>query len=1000
MLASGFTTRRGRRSAYIHYDKISREIKGRKGARLTALVAGGAIPDQFDFDVILEPSGTFVGTLNEDFAIESMVGDIFQLGNNSWRILKIESNTGKVRVADAQGQPPSIPFWFGEAPGRTKEVSYSVSRLRETISQLLEPIDLLTSGDEKITGKIMSKPIDYLVERMGVSNNVAEQITEYILLGKAAFGEVPSQQNIVMERFFDEAGDMHVVIHSPFGSRINKAWGLSLRKRFCKKFNFELQAAATEEAIIMSLGSTHSFPLNDVFHYLNAKTVEGVLIQALLDNPIFEIRWRWNASRALAVLRMRPGKKVPPQIQRMQSEDLIALIFPDQLACLENIAGEREVPEHPLVDETLKDCLHEAMDIRGLEQLLVKIKGREVNLIAKDLKEPSPFAQEILNAKPYAFLDPAGLEERRTRAVSSRRWIDAKEASELGQLDNTAIDSVKAEAWPQASNEDELYDALVLSGYILEEEGLLNHWKELFDSLQEKGKATILCNENGCWWIAADWFPIFRDEIEDKQIDPALEIPESVINALSKLSDPIREIIRGRFEVVGPIVEEDFINSSPFTTSQVQQAIAALEGEGFIMQGQFTPYTSEKEWCERRLLARIHRYTLKKLRKEIEPVTAAQYMNFLFHWQGVITAGDKNGSLSLLKILEQLEGYQAAAAAWESDILPARLHQYEFTWLDQLCLSGKIQWTCTPRLKTSDHSRGPIKSTKLSLIRRNEFAFWNQFFNQSNDEIEFSRNAKTCLEFLQNSGACFFDQIVEGTGLFESQVEDSIKELVGNGIVTSDSYAGLRALLLPAKFKSKKRRLNDSVFSMESAGRWSILKKTEIDRDLLSDENLEKIARQLLKRYGIVFRRLEKIEKLQIPWRAFVRVLRRMEARGTIRGGRFIEGIWGEQFALPDAIPLLRKIRKPAINGKRKPVVINATDPANLTSILTPSLKVSTIQGNRIMFYEGIPIGVKSGDEIIIYGNPTEFSDWELENMLVRKIFPKALQGYLGKVIY
>ncbi|MEZ4272474.1 MAG: DEAD/DEAH box helicase [Myxococcota bacterium] len=418
MLADGFTTRRGRRGAHIHYDGVNDRIRGRRGARLAALISGGAIPENADYRVEVDPESTFVGTINEDFAIESMPGDIFQLGNNAWQILKVQN--GVVRVRDAQGQPPTIPFWLGEAPARTDELSRAVSQLRSDVEDAL--------GDQRRIDRAAAM----LAQDVSVSPEIATQIVDYLAATRDVLGVIPSQKNIVIERFFDEAGGMQMVIHSPFGGRINRGWGLALRKRFCRSFNFELQAAANEDAIVLSLGETHSFPLDDVFAFLDTKTVRDVLVQALLDAPMFQTRWRWNTNRALAVLRRRQGKKVPANIQRMEAEDLISVVFPDSLACLENIAGERQIPEHPLVQQTIKDCLIEAMDIDGLVALLGKIDRREIQCTAKDVPEPSPAAHEIINVRPYAFLDDAPLEERRTRAVILRRGLDTAKELDLG----------------------------------------------------------------------------------------------------------------------------------------------------------------------------------------------------------------------------------------------------------------------------------------------------------------------------------------------------------------------------------------------------------------------------------------------------------------------------------------------------------------------------------------------------------------------------------------
>jgi ATP-dependent Lhr-like helicase len=329
MTAEGFSTRRGRRAALVHHDEVNHVVRGRRGSRLLAQTSGGAIPEVADYRVVLEPEETFIGTLNEDFAIESMAGDIFQLGNASWRVLQVAAGT--VRVADAKGSPPNIPFWFGEAPARSDELSRAVSDLRADIELMI------AAHDRKALG-------DWLISETGLSEPAAEQAIEYLVEGRRVLGVIPTQQTLILERFFDESGGMQLVLHAPFGSRINKAWGLALRKRFCRQFNFELQAAATEEAVLLSLGPQHSFPLSDVFRYLHPETVRDVLVQAFLDAPVFQTRWRWNTTVALAVPRSRGGRKVAPQVQRMLADDLMAAVFPDAAACLENIPGDRRSP--------------------------------------------------------------------------------------------------------------------------------------------------------------------------------------------------------------------------------------------------------------------------------------------------------------------------------------------------------------------------------------------------------------------------------------------------------------------------------------------------------------------------------------------------------------------------------------------------------------------------------------------------------------------------------
>jgi ATP-dependent Lhr-like helicase len=1002
MLAEGFTTRKGRRGAYLHHDIVNEKLRGRKGARLTALTSGGAIPDNFDFDVIQEPSNIFIGTLNEDFAIESLPGDIFQLGNTSYRILRIEN--GKVRVEDAAGQPPSLPFWLGEAPGRTLELSFAVSRLRDEISEKLG--DLIDLKKEEVSDQPPKedwkfKAMEWLTQEIGISEPAADQLVAYLAMAKVALGVIPSQKTLVLERFFDEVGDMHVVVHAPFGSRLNRAWGLSLRKRFCKQFNFELQAAATEDAIVLSLGSTHSFALEEVFSYLKPKTVRDILIQAMLDSPMFGVRWRWNASRALAVLRRRAGDKVPPQIQRMNSEDLVALIFPDQLACFENIQGEREVPDHPLVNQTIHDCLTEAMDIEELEKLLCDIESKKIELVAKDLREPSPLAQEILNARPYAFLDDAPLEERRTRAVQNRSWLDPSEATDLAKLDIAAINAVKQEAWPQVENLDELHDALVLLGFMTFEEGKTGDgnmsWEIYFDELVKDKRAAVLTTaENKKLWMAVERLPQLQQVYPEASFNPPLNIHERHVRQSWTREAALVEIIRGRMESAGPITAKEIAQAANLPVSQIDMALLALENEGFIFRGQFTPDTQEQEWCERRLLSRIHRYTLQRLRKEIEAVSSADFMRFLFSWQGLDHKPEGIGSLE--EVLKQLEGFEAPAAAWEGDILPARVADYEHTWLDLSCLSGKTVWGRF-RIKNGNgkKSLNPVKTTPIMLVSRSNKERWQMLKEKVDmDEFNFSHEAMKVYKFLLERGACFFDEIVEKTKLFKVQTEDAIGELVASGLLTSDSYTGLRSLLVPSKYRLNGSR-KSAAFTMEQAGRWSLLGEGSSDEEDSQDEYIEMVARLLLKRYGVVFRKIADHENISPPWRDLVRFYRRMEARGEVRGGRFVDGVWGEQFALAEAVAKIRSVKKEEAKGTL--VCISAADPLNLQGVITPGKKIPSYSGNRILYRDGIPVAAYESEEINFLVTVDNSEKWELQNALIRRNVSPKLRPYLGKGI-
>ena len=982
MLADGFTTRRGRRGAYIHHDRVNNRLRARRGARLVAVTNGGAIPDQFDYDVILQPEGHFIGSLNEDFAFESLPGDIFQLGNTSYRMLKIEQ--GRVFVEDAKGEPPNIPFWFGEAPGRSDELSYSVSRFRQELDQYLE------QGSEQT--------IHWLTEQHQLSASAAQQLVEYLAAAKAALSVLPNQNTIIFERFFDETGDMHLVIHSPYGSRINRAWGLSLRKRFCRKFNFELQAAAMEDSIVLSLGATHSFPLEEVANYLNSETVRDILVQALLDAPMFPTHWRWNANIALAVPRNRNGKKVPAYFQRNDAEDLVSVVFPDQLACFENIAGNREVPDHPLVNQTIHDCLTDLMDIEGLESLLRRIKQGEVSILCKDLNGPSPLSQAILNARPYAFLDDAPAEERRTLAVQQRRFADPQSASELAHLDPAAIERVKKEAWPEPRDADELHDALVLLGFVTEKEmatftrgNTTSH--AYLDTLIAEQRVTqgTLADDHKIW-IAAERLHEVQLLFPACKTIPDITAITDNKNQHYQRDDALRELVRSRLEGLGPITANQLASSIALDASDINQALLALEQEGFAIRGNFTSNTphnaQEQEWCDRRLLARIHRYTIKSLRNEIKPVSISDFIQFLFHWHHLYDKVESKDAL--LDIVEQLEGFSIPAAAWESEIFPARMSFYLPDWMDGLCNSGRINWMRISSSNSSTKGKAtPISITPIALMLRAHSKAW---LNKSdNDSSNLPANAQTLFNLLKHKGALFFDDLVNDSNLLRSQVETALGQLVAKGLVTSDSYIGLRALITPSNRRpgfGSRRRLNSNALNIEDAGRWTLINNhNEDDNSHLSVEHIAKI---ILKRYGVVFRKLLERENNLPSWRELLYVYRRMEARGEIRGGRFVEGFSGEQFAVPDAVSLLRKAHQ---NTEQDLVVISAVDPLNLTGVILPGPRVTTSNKNKILFRNGKPLAISKNGQVEYLEEMNQALQWQVQTTLVKKHNPSQVMA-------
>jgi ATP-dependent Lhr-like helicase len=883
MVADGFATRRGRRGALVHRDEVNSKVRGRRGSRLLAITSGGAIPEVADYRVLLEPEDTFIGTLNEDFAIESMAGDIFQLGNASWQVVQVGS--GFVRVADAKGAPPNIPFWVGEAPARSDELSRAVSDLRAEIDT-----------------------VDRLVEETGMPEAAAHEVISYLTEARQCLGAMPTQDTIVLERFFDESGGMQLVLHAPFGSRINKAWGLALRKRFCRQFNFELQAAATDDALLLSLGPQHSFPLADVFLYLHPATARDVLVQAFLDAPVFQTRWRWNTTISLAIPRNRNGRKIPPQLQRAMSDDLMAAVFPDAAACLDNIPGDREIPDHPLVNQTVRDCLEEAMDFDGLARVLERIHRGEIECIARDTPEPSPLSHEIVNAKPYAFLDDAPLEERRTQAVYTGR---------SGALDNSAIQRVRDEERPDPRDADELHDALLTVGFLTDEE----IEPELMDSLVAARRAGRVQG----LWVAAERLPeVLAVHPQKVNFSP----PPSRSRTWTR-EEAIVELLRGRLTIVGPTTAAALGASLGISEREADAALLALESEGVVLRGTFE---GPNEWCDRRLLARIHRYTLNRLRAEIEPVSPADFTRFLFSWQHVTSK--LAGVDGLRTIIAQLDGFQVPVNAWERHILPARIDRYEPSMLDMLCLTGEIGWAKL--------------STGIALFPREHAEAWLT----EASPIALSNAAQEILDTLRTRGASFLKH------------DEALDELVAAGLVTSDGFAGRH-------------------------GRWSLLGGAQPTAAAIEIQ-----AMAFLRRYGIIFRRLLTREPNAAPWRELARVYRRMEARGEIRGGRFVSGMSGEQFALAEAVDRLREVRREGPDGRL--IVISAADPLNLAGILTSGERVRAIPTNRLAYRNGVAVSVMEGDFLRPLAEMDPASAMEAATALAGRRVPVA-SGYVGR---
>jgi ATP-dependent Lhr-like helicase len=922
MLSDGLApgVRRGR---HLHRDAIHGRLRARRGARLAALTSGGAIPETAQYRVVTDPDRTYVGQLDEDFAIESMAGDVFLLGNTSWQIRQVTN--GEVLVRDAHGAPPTIPFWLGEAPGRTVELSAELSSLRQDLANCL--------ADDRPQMPVSA----WLKSECGASDWASEQAATYVAAQVAALGLVPTQQRVVFERFFDESGGMQLVIHSPWGARINRAWGLSLRKRFCRSFDFELQAAATDNGIVLSIGPQHSFPIDSLFRIVNPDNGRYLLEQAVLAVPMFQVRWRWNVGRSLIVLRQNGGKKVPPYLQRFQSDDLLAAVFPETVGCLENHSGDVQIPNQALVRQTMDDCLHEAMDVDRWISMLDDVRTGKVELVARETREPSPFSHELINANPYAFLDGAALEERRTRAVTTRRGLSTEQLQDLGQLSPEAIQRVTDESAPIVRDADELHDTLLSLVAITEPEA--SRWSTWMEQLVSTGRAASV-TRGGLppVWIAAECWPAIRAIWHDARSTPTVHLPDS-LNQTWDAARAVVELIRGRMLVAGPTTADELSSQLGVRVSLVEAALEALEGDGTVLRGRFRNggYLNGNpdktlEWCDRRLLARIHRLTLDELRRQIEPVSPEHFLQFLLHHQHAFAGKHFGGPAAVREVIQQLQGLDLPAGAWENHVLFTRLMEYDPQWLDQLFFSGELVWgrIQPARISARENRRLAAALTRnipISLVLRDDLP-WLLPPDRSTEYESLSSNCRTVIDCLRSRGALFRQELRSATQLLDGHIEEALRQLSALGIVTADSFGAVRLFVDKS---SKGRRRQRTNRALPSVGRWSCFPgPTEKPGQ---SEYLGKWCQQLLRRWGVVFRDLLAREGAAPPWHELVPVFRSLERRGEIRGGRFIANVAGEQFATTNAVTELRRVRD---SDQVTPwVVITGADPLNLFGIIT-----------------------------------------------------------------
>ena len=948
ILANGIESSRGRYGAYLLHDGIHGELHPRRGARMVAISNGGAIPDTALFNVILQPENIQIATLDEHFAVDSSPGDVILLGNNSWRVQRIEA-AGQVHVEDAHGAPPSVPFWTGEAPQRTDMLSDGVSGLRNQISHRTENVspEYISPAQSDVAAASA-----WLMEECGVCQWGAHQLISYVVTGRAVLGAVPSKTTIIAERFFDEGGGMQLILHAPFGGRINKAWGLALRKRFCRGFNFELQAAATDNGINISLAEQHSFPLSDVFQFLTEVTTRSLLEQASLAAPVFKTRWRWAAGRSLQLLRNSMGRRIPPQVQRTRSEDLLASVFPQAAACFENIEGDIHIPDHPLVREVMQDVLQEAMDLDGLLGVLRGIQDGTIRCLAVDTPVPSQFAHELINANPYAFLDEAGLEERRTRAVSMNRDIPSSVLERPGKLDPAAIASVRSGCWPDIRDHHELHDLLmsvVLLPLSMINEQRSVHWPDLFERLECGGRAQRVQHGEMECWIATEHRPL-------------LDALGYNVNASADFQEQaLRRCIQGWIQILGPVSASGFAQSFSLDARAVLQMFLTLETQGLLMRGSFeSPPSTEElhtEWCERRILQRIHKLTIGTRRRQIEPVSSVAFMRWLLNWQHVAPQSQLTGEEGLLEAIAKLEGFEAPAVEWEKSILPARVANYDPRWLDQLCLSGAIGWgRVSPHPAfhggngTSPQRVTPTNAAPITFYLRDSAAWMDYALRQQAvDEAKLiqalTSNALRIWEVQKKRGACFAEEIERSLGLSSIEVRHALWELAAAGLASADGFDQLRSMIDP----DRRRATNSSYRKVRSAaGRWSLFRsdapapEDAVEQARFNDIAVESAAHMLLNRYGVVFRDLLALESNTPRWGILLRMLRRLEDRGEVRGGRFVSGFGGEQFALPEVLDSLRATRNHELRGE---IIIAGADPINLIGILIPGERTPAVAG-------------------------------------------------------
>ncbi|HLW71299.1 MAG TPA: hypothetical protein VKS22_11830, partial [Candidatus Binataceae bacterium] len=983
----------------IFYDRAAGLVRPRRGARLAAITSGGTIPENGNYDVVIASAGRKIGDVEEDFAQESMRGDVFSLGSMPWQILGISKN--RLMVEPAPGMAPSLPFWQTEAGGRSAALSAEVSGLRLEIATRLMTPNADHAATKPLSAERNAAPspaecaaAQWLERECKLEPAAAAQAVAYIRRGMAALGALPGEHTLVVERFFDGLGGTQIVIHAPFGIRLNRALGLALRKRLCQTFDFEIQASAIDDAVLLALNSRHSFPLEQILSMITSRSARTTLTQALLDAPMFEVRFRHVATRALSILRSSQGRKIPAWIQRLRTQELITALFPGRNACFENRPIKVELPDHFVVNEAMRECLTETADIECLEQLLRGVEDGSIRTVFVDSTAPSVFAHRILLAWDYSFLDDGERANRRSRTVTMNRAMaeDVFRTEDLAELlAADAIERVAAEIDgrapnARARNPDELAELIRAHGFL--------PLAGVSDRVAADGSIILAGLEQQARVIRAILAPDAPEVLltrEDVGLfaaaypnATALAAPPSPSEAF-EIDSAREEVVRRALAISPPATPNELARLLWLPPAAIAQALAALEAKGAVFRGHFTPrpeangvgeQDATEEWCDRYVLERIHRQTLNKLRAEVEPCADHEFAAFRLTWNHCGAARLDPGPDSVRAVIEQLAGLAYPPEYWESAILPARIRDYRPEHLDLLCLSGEFAWLAAPM--EDDASPAEQFPTRVAFVARRAAQLAPRELPPLSDADA------QLLATMRDHGAQYLDQIADHANLPERDVLAGLWRLAAAGAVSNDSFAPLRLIAaepeaartlarngaahVPTRHDAAVRaRLKSSL-----SGRWSLAASAhpagELKHEATAADRVRDLAAVLLTRHGILAREMLALEQFDLTWRELAFALRRMEYAGLIRRGWFVRALSGEQYATPEALATLHAIRAGQVDDNTC-AVMNALDPANPFGVLLPGCGVTRESTNLLVVAGGsVILGLSS--HALIVPNP------------------------------